>query len=110
MVEESNELVHAESRQDRLEEAADVYEVLRALVQLDGYTMGEVQVTADQKRAVRGGFEDKLPDCCRWARQCTPTIAEPTAADSLSRPTPKGTSSALNATSLPRDQARVSSS
>jgi predicted house-cleaning noncanonical NTP pyrophosphatase (MazG superfamily) len=60
MVEESNELVHAESRQDRLEEAADVYEVLRAIVQLDGYTMGEVQVTADQKRAVRGGFEDKL--------------------------------------------------
>lgn len=40
LVEESNELVHAGSRQERLQEAADVYEVLTAIAQMDGYTMG----------------------------------------------------------------------
>lgn len=60
LIEESNELALAESRQDRLQEAADVYEVLMAVAQMDGYTMGEVQAAADQKRADRGGFEDKL--------------------------------------------------
>lgn len=43
-----------------MQEAADVYEVLIAIAQMDGYTIGEVQVAADQKRADHGGFEDKL--------------------------------------------------
>jgi predicted house-cleaning noncanonical NTP pyrophosphatase (MazG superfamily) len=60
LVEETDELAHAESRQERLQEAADVYEVLVTIAQIDGYTMDEVQAAADQKRAVRGGFEDKL--------------------------------------------------
>ena len=44
----------------RLEEAADVYEVLLAIAQTLEVDMATVAATADAKRAERGGFERRL--------------------------------------------------
>lgn len=44
----------------QLEELADVYEVMTALVTLLGFSMVQVQDAADKKRAERGGFDERL--------------------------------------------------
>jgi predicted house-cleaning noncanonical NTP pyrophosphatase (MazG superfamily) len=43
-----------------LEEACDIYEVLRALVEIHGMRMEDVVTTADRKVAECGGFEDGI--------------------------------------------------
>jgi len=45
---------------DRLEEAADVYEVLLALVDHLGHDWADVVAAAGRKRAERGGFADRV--------------------------------------------------
>jgi len=60
LLEESQELALAESRQDRLEEAADVYEVLVAIARMSGFDFAEVEFAAERKRAERGGFYDRI--------------------------------------------------
>ncbi|MEZ0493847.1 nucleoside triphosphate pyrophosphohydrolase [Kineococcus sp. TBRC 1896] len=60
VVEEALELRAATSVDDRLTEAADVYEVLLAVARLCGTTIEEVTRRADAKRAARGGFEDRV--------------------------------------------------
>lgn len=57
--EEVDELLSA-AESDRLEEAADIYEVLNALVGLLGASMQEVKDLAEAKRASRGGFDSRL--------------------------------------------------
>ena len=59
LLEESQELAAAVSRQECLEEAADVYEVLAAIAALKGFSLAEVAAAAEQKRAERGGFQQK---------------------------------------------------
>jgi len=44
----------------RLEELADVYEVLRALAGHDGRSMKDIEAAADVKRAERGAFEQRF--------------------------------------------------
>jgi predicted house-cleaning noncanonical NTP pyrophosphatase (MazG superfamily) len=41
------------------EELADVLEVMRALCELSGLTMGQIEQLADNKKAERGGFEQR---------------------------------------------------
>lgn len=60
LLEESQELGQAEARRDRLEEAADVDEVLAAIAKLSGLDMAEVADAADRKRAEKGGFSEKI--------------------------------------------------
>ncbi|HEY9291705.1 MAG TPA: nucleoside triphosphate pyrophosphohydrolase [Microlunatus sp.] len=60
LFEESQELALAGSRQERLEEAADVYEVLAAIAAVNGFSLAEVEAAAEQKRAERGGFQKKI--------------------------------------------------
>jgi predicted house-cleaning noncanonical NTP pyrophosphatase (MazG superfamily) len=45
---------------DRLEEAADVYEVLLALLAHGGHSVDDVIRVADHKRAERGGFSGRV--------------------------------------------------
>jgi len=45
---------------DRLEEAADVYEVMLALVDHLGHGWADVVAAADRKREERGGFTDRI--------------------------------------------------
>ena len=55
--EEVDELFEAEHQQ-LLEEIADVYEVLRALVACENHTWNEVEEIATNKRIKRGGFAE----------------------------------------------------
>lgn len=59
LVEEAQELRDAPPER-RLEEAADVYEVLRALLTELGVTLGDVAASAAAKRETRGGFEGRI--------------------------------------------------
>jgi len=56
VVEEVLELNAAEDDQDLLDEAADVFEVLRAIAAVMGYEADEILERADVKRSERGGF------------------------------------------------------
>lgn len=56
LFEEAEELRAAEPH-ERLEEAADVYEVLRAIAITLGVNMEHVVSRAEEKRAERGGFD-----------------------------------------------------
>ena len=57
--EEVDELYEAEHQQ-LLEEIADVYEVLLALVVRENHTWSEIEEIANAKRVERGGFMDGL--------------------------------------------------
>jgi predicted house-cleaning noncanonical NTP pyrophosphatase (MazG superfamily) len=59
LLEEAGELCAAD-RENRLEEAADVYEVLKAIATTLDLTMADVAAKADQKRHARGGFDARL--------------------------------------------------
>lgn len=57
--EEADE-VHDAPPEDRLEEAADVYEVLLAIAAVHGFTIEDVAEVAARKRSDRGGFEGRV--------------------------------------------------
>lgn len=57
--EEAGELRQA-GPADRLEEAADVYEVLTAITKAIGFSVAELQEAADHKRAARGSFDERI--------------------------------------------------
>lgn len=59
LTEEVEEL-RTTSLDGRLEEAADVHEVLLALLALSGLTQGDLLAAAAAKRARRGGFEGRI--------------------------------------------------
>ncbi|WP_369068352.1 nucleoside triphosphate pyrophosphohydrolase [Kineococcus terrestris] len=59
-VEEAQELRSATTAQERLAEAADVYEVLVAVAALSGASIEDVAALAAAKRAERGGFEGRI--------------------------------------------------
>lgn len=59
LLEEASELKDA-SPEQRLEEAADVYEVLRGLGSVLGFSMDDVEKAAAAKREERGGFEQRI--------------------------------------------------
>ena len=59
LAEEAAELLVAPA-DDRLEEMADVYEVLSAMAAHHGFTMRDVALTAADKLSARGGFGDRL--------------------------------------------------
>ena len=55
--EEVDELVGVEDTEEFLEEAADVYEVLLALVYERGFIDADLVLKANQKRRIKGGFD-----------------------------------------------------
>ena len=57
--EECQEVISA-SGQERIEELADVLEILRSLAKLEGVSLKQVIAVADQKVFKRGGFENKV--------------------------------------------------
>lgn len=56
---EYGEVISSE-RAERLEELADMIEVIRALAKVEGKTLEEIVALADQKRDKRGGFDKKI--------------------------------------------------
>ncbi|QIK67294.1 nucleoside triphosphate pyrophosphohydrolase [Nocardioides sp. HDW12B] len=59
IVEEAEELRRA-APEERLEEMADVYEVLRSLASNLGISLQQVSEAADAKNAARGGFAGRF--------------------------------------------------
>ena len=57
--EEKNEVINS-SGKDRIEELADLYEVIIYLAELEGSSIKDVEEKAKEKRKVRGGFKDKI--------------------------------------------------
>lgn len=60
LIEEALELREAASAAEKCEELADVYEVLRALIKVDGVSLSVVKRAADVKKRKAGGFEEGL--------------------------------------------------
>lgn len=58
--EESSEVIHAEDASERLEELADVLEVLTSIAELEGGSIEQVQEIAKTKRLKRGGFQKRV--------------------------------------------------
>ena len=57
--EEKEEVLNA-SGLDRIEELADLYEVMSYLAELEGYSIFDVKEKAKEKRKIRGGFRKKI--------------------------------------------------
>ncbi len=60
LFEEAKEVVGADNRTDRLEELADVLEIIRAMAKLEGSSLDEIVSIANGKSAKRGGFDDRI--------------------------------------------------
>lgn len=56
IIEEATELVKAESRDEQLQELADIYECLNTYLTLSQYSMDEVQAVIKAKKIMRGGL------------------------------------------------------
>lgn len=59
LYEEYNEVLEA-SGEDRVEELADMIEVIKYLAKLEGKELGDVIKTADEKSTKRGAFNDRI--------------------------------------------------
>lgn len=60
LLEEANEVNSAKTKNELLEELADVLEVLKALSELEGKSIEEIMEIANQKRLKRGGFKKRI--------------------------------------------------
>lgn len=60
LLEECNELISAKTSDNIIEEASDVYEVLKAISELEGRNIDTVIEFSNQKREKRGGFTKKI--------------------------------------------------
>ena len=59
ILEECNEVI-ASTGSDRIEELADVMEVMISLAAIEGYSIDDVIKSRDEKYMKRGGFENKI--------------------------------------------------
>lgn len=60
LFEEVKEVIGADNRADRLEELADVLEIVRAMANLEGESLDKVIEIANDKAKKRGGFNDRV--------------------------------------------------
>lgn len=60
LLEEYNEVLDATTSEERIEELADMLEIIQALAILENETLDDVIKVANQKRLKRGGFEKKV--------------------------------------------------
>lgn len=58
--EECNEVVEARTHEETIEELADVLEVMKAVLALEGSTLKDVEAVAEAKNNKRGGFEKRI--------------------------------------------------
>ena len=59
LYEEYKEVIDA-SADDRIEELADMIEIIRALAKLEGKTLQDIVEIADNKNIKRGAFKEKI--------------------------------------------------
>ncbi|CAM3710922.1 nucleoside triphosphate pyrophosphohydrolase [Mesobacillus zeae] len=58
--EELNEYVETETKEDAVEELADLLEIVHALAEYHGSSIDEVEEVRKMKAAKRGGFKEKI--------------------------------------------------
>ncbi|WP_110926719.1 nucleoside triphosphate pyrophosphohydrolase [Bacillus massiliglaciei] len=58
--EELQEYMETETKEDAMEELADVLEIIHALAEYHGSSMDEVEKIRQEKAAKRGGFKEKI--------------------------------------------------
>ena len=60
LLEECNEVINSKSKEEVLEELADVLEVIRSIAKLEGKELDNIIEISNQKRLKRGGFEKRI--------------------------------------------------
>ena len=60
LYEEYLEVLDTQTHEERIEELADMLEIIDALAVLEGKTLGDVVEVAKQKKLKRGGFEKRI--------------------------------------------------
>lgn len=60
LLEECNEVINAKESKDRVEELADVMEIIFSLARLEDKSLQEIQEVMLDKRKKRGGFEKRV--------------------------------------------------
>ncbi|MBE6141057.1 MAG: hypothetical protein E7172_05980 [Firmicutes bacterium] len=58
--EETNEVANAITKEERKKELADLFEILKAMAEYNGFTLSEIEEEANIKRNKNGGFTRKL--------------------------------------------------
>ena len=60
LLEEVNEVLSSQNKEEILEELADVLEILKSIAELNNKTIDDVIDIANQKRLKKGGFTKKI--------------------------------------------------
>ena len=60
LLEEYNEVIKSSNKEERLEELADMIEVISSLAKLEDSTLEEIAEIAKVKKEKRGGFDNKI--------------------------------------------------
>lgn len=60
LLEEYNEVLNTTSREERLEELADMLEVINYLSIIEGYSLSDIISISKAKKDKRGGFDKKI--------------------------------------------------
>ena len=60
LLEECNEVINAKNKEERLEELADLLEVMKAIAKLDNYSLDNINEVAKEKALKRGAFDKKI--------------------------------------------------
>ncbi len=60
LLEEAQEVVEAPTREQKLEELGDLYEVMLAVAQQEGFSIFDIVMAAQDKRLYRGGFSQRI--------------------------------------------------
>ena len=60
LLEEYNEVLSSKTREERLEELADMLEIIKALCIIEESSLDDVIDIANEKQLKRGGFKDKI--------------------------------------------------
>ncbi|SDL86044.1 nucleoside triphosphate pyrophosphohydrolase [Sediminibacillus halophilus] len=60
VTEEAEELVTAETKEEIIEEAADMLELLHVIAEMNGTSIQEIEKERKKKKAERGGFKERV--------------------------------------------------
>lgn len=60
LLEEYNEVINTKLQEARIEELADMLEVIESLAHIEGKTLNDIIETAKKKKDKRGGFDKKI--------------------------------------------------
>jgi predicted house-cleaning noncanonical NTP pyrophosphatase (MazG superfamily) len=60
LLEEYNEFISAKTNNERIAELVDLYQILIDLTKLEGLSVEELSIKADEKRLIRGGFSKRI--------------------------------------------------